>query len=281
MLNRAGVVGSGLAAIAGGATLSSYWPSEQPSDITFLSVGQGDCTVVRSDGATFMVDAGPKTDDFDAGSRIVAPKLRQMGVNRVNILFLTHPDSDHIGGLAGLASRVRVDKVAAPAYFRKHPELSKSLSEAGIEEEQVLWLDRPLAGESGSLRFQIHLPRFSTGEAENEGSLFIRFQWGNSSAVLTGDASEEIEAIEAAEGNWKADLLKAGHHGSATSTSNAWLKEVQPIVVVVSCGVRNRYGHPAPATLERIRAAGAKVVRTDRDGHLGFFPTPTGFRLDQ
>lgn len=228
-----------------------------------------------------MVDVGPRTEDFDAGSRIVAPKLRQMGVNRVDVLFLTHPDSDHIGGLPGLASRVRIDKVAVPFYFRSHPELSKSLHDAGIKEEQILWLDRPLAGESGSLKFQVQLPRFMKSESENEGSPFIRFQWGPCSAVFTGDASQEAEAIEAAEGDWKGDLLKAGHHGSSTSTSSAWLKEVKPESVIVSCGAGNRYGHPAPDTLERIRASGAKVLRTDRDGDLRFIPTPTGFRLEK
>ena len=279
VLGRTGIVGSAAAALAAGATLGTYWSSDEPSDITFLSVGQGDCTVIRNDGATFMVDAGPRTDDFDAGSRIVAPKLRQTGVNRIDILFLTHPDLDHIGGLAGLASRVRIDRVAVPGYFRGHPELSKCLQEAGIREDQILWMDRPVAGESGSLRFEVRLPRFSSGESENEGSPFIRFDWVGASAVLTGDASEEVEAIEAAEGDWKADLLKAGHHGSATSTSKVWLTEVQPKTVIVSCGPGNRYGHPAPGTLERIQASGAKAFRTDRDGDLRFIPSPSGFRL--
>lgn len=267
-----------LGALAAGASVGSFWSTELPSDITFLSVGQGDCTVVRGGGATFLVDAGPATDDFDAGSKIVAPKLRAMGVDRVSIVFLTHPDSDHIGGLAGLASRIRIDKVAAPAYFRGHPELKKSLSASGISEKEVLWIDRPLAGETGSLRFQVQLPTFSKGDSENEGSLFLRFQMDGSSAVFTGDASEETETIEAAAVDWQADLLKAGHHGSATSTSIAWLQEVRPKTVVVSCGERNRYGHPAPATLERIRAAGAKLLRTDQDGDLTFVPTAKGFR---
>lgn len=267
-----------LGALAGGVMLGSYWTSEPPSDITFLAVGQGDCTVVRGGGATFLVDAGPATDDFDAGSRIVAPKLREMGVDRISIVFLTHPDSDHIGGLAGLASRVRIDKVAAPAHFKGHPELTKSLTAARITERQVLWIDRPLAGETGSLRFQVQLPTFSKGDSENEGSLFLRFQMDGSSAVFTGDAGEETEAIEAAEVDWQADLLKAGHHGSATSTSSAWLQEVRPKTVVVSCGRQNRYGHPAQLLLERVQSAGAKVYRTDQDGDLTFVSTAKGFQ---
>ena len=267
-----------IVALAGGATVGSYWTSEPPSDITFLAVGQGDCTVIRGGGATFLVDAGPATDDFDAGARIVAPKLREMGVDRISIVFLTHPDLDHIGGLAGLASRVRIDRVAAPAYFRGHPELTKNLSAAGIGEKEVLWVDRPLVGKVERLGFEVQLPSFSNGDSENEGSLFLRFQLEGCSAVFTGDAGEETEASEASELDWRSDLLKAGHHGSAASTSSAWLKEVQPKSVVVSCGRGNPYGHPAQPLLDRIRAAGAKVYRTDAEGDLTFVPTAIGFR---
>lgn len=278
MLGRLSAVLGGVAALAGGATVGSFWESEPAARLIFLDVGQGDCSVITSGEQSFLIDAGPRTEEFDAGSRIVAPKLRKLGIDRIDLLFITHPDMDHVGGLPGLASKIRIDRVAAPAHFRGHAVLAQCLAEAGFRDRDVLWVDRPLAGSAGPLRFDLRLPTYSKDEPENEGSLLLRCAIGNSSAVFTGDANEEVEAVESGKFEWQADLLKAGHHGSATSTSKAWLAEVRPHTVVVSCGARNTYGHPAPSTLARIRECGAGLARTDTEGDLVFEPTPTGFR---
>ena len=253
-----------------GAGLGSVGSESGSAEIVFLSVGQGDCPVIRDGEQTILVDAGPATDRFDAGSRLVAAKLRKMGISRVDLVLLTHPDADHIGGLSGLCSRIRVERVAAAVYFKDHPELGAELRQANWDANRVLWLRHDSSMELGRARITIRLPYYSVGTADNEGSPFVRVRMGSDAAVLTGDAGEVTEAAELGRDDWSATILTAGHHGSAGSTSEAWLREVRPKFVVVSCGRNNRYGHPASETLDRIVEAGAQVLRTDRAGDLRF-----------
>ena len=245
--------------------------------MSFLSVGQGDCTVLRSDDLTVLIDVGPVSDTFDAGSRLVAPKLRQRGIDAVDLVILTHPDIDHIGGLAGLMSKVRVEKVAAAAYFRGHPDLERELGRAGLGDEDVLWLAQDARCRVGDAELDIRLPSYAPGDPDNEGSPFMRWSQGGHSAVMTGDASLETEAAEVGRDDWEAEILKAGHHGSSRATSLAWLRRVHPQTVVVSCGRHNRFGHPAAATLKRIAKIGAQVLRTDLDGDIDFERTAGGW----
>lgn len=256
--------------LAMGAGLGTLGTEPDVAEVVFLSVGQGDCTVIRDGEQTILIDAGPATDQFDAGARLVATKLRRMGVDRVDLVLLTHPDADHIGGLSGLASHIRIDRIAAAGYFRGHQEIGRELREANWDSERVLWLWRDSLLATLRAMITIRLPNDTAITADNEGSPFIKVRIGADSVVLTGDAGEEAEAAELGRDDWSATILQAGHHGSAGSTSSPWLREVQPRFVVVSCGRNNRYGHPAPATLERIAEAGADVLRTDQAGDIRF-----------
>jgi|GEM_PF-6423179 len=108
--------------------------------LTFLAVGQGDCAVFQHAGATVLIDAGPLTDTFDAGERIVAPELGRLGVETIDLVLLSHPDSDHVGGLPALARRFPIGRVVIPAVFREHAEMGRVLKEAGIAMDRVSWL---------------------------------------------------------------------------------------------------------------------------------------------
>jgi competence protein ComEC len=245
----------------------------------FLSVGQGDCTLIRHAGAVILVDAGPGDENFDAGSRIIAPKLRSRGVGAVSLLLLTHPDADHIGGLPGLMQFIRIGQIAAPEHFKGHPELMEVFRRANVDIASVLWLERPLAMTHEGMRLDVRLPKYIEGDADNDGSPFVKVELQGMTAVLTGDAGEEVEAMQAVESEWHAQILKAGHHGSAGSTSDVWLAEVKPEAVVASCGLGNRFGHPAEAVVERVRLHGARLFRTDLQGDIAFTPATGGFRV--
>jgi competence protein ComEC len=199
-------------------------------------------------------------------------------VEAIDLVVLTHPDADHIGGLSGLARRVPIRQVAVPAWFRRHPDLLAELKEARISTQRVLWLsgDWKLAGPGFTL--EIRLPKRMTDDSDNEGSPFLRVHLKGMAAVLTGDAGEETELTMMGRADWRAAILKAGHHGSAGSSGEAWLRRVSPQVVVVSCGAGNRFGHPAPAAMERFVRVGASVLRTDRDGDVHFEPWGEGYR---
>jgi competence protein ComEC len=267
-----------LGALSAGWLVGRVDVAPSPGRLSFLAVGQGDCTVIRHGEITVLVDAGPATERFDAGSRIVAPKLREMGVGVVDLLILTHPDADHIGGLPGLASRVRIERVAASARFRNHPDLIAALQRAKIGSDRVQWVAHPLILRHRKLALEIREPsKKAPVDSDNEGSLFIRVAMGRLSAVMTGDAGFETEIIEAGRGDWRAGILKAGHHGSANSTSDQWLAEVRPKAVVVSCGAGNPFGHPSPLMLARASRAGTRVFRTDLHGDVHFEPSAEGF----
>jgi len=241
---------------------------EPTTRLTFLSVGQGDCAVLQHDGRTILVDAGPTSGSFDAGARVVLPKLRSMGVERVDLLLLTHPDSDHLGGAGAVLRAFPGARIAIPGTFREHPQLKAYLAQWKLRPESVVWLGARTEGRVGAFTLSVVCP--PPGQADNDGSAMVRITAGDAGAVLTGDAPSDVERKAAAEGDWSAQVVNAGHHGSRSSTSAAWLREVRPEWVVVSCGRDNRYGHPSPEVLERVARAGAKLARTDREGDVAF-----------
>lgn len=250
--------------------------------LTFLAVGQGDCAVFQHAGATVLIDAGPITETFDAGERIVAPELGRLGVETIDLVLLSHPDSDHVGGLPALARRFPIGRVVIPAVFREHPEMLRVLKEARIEPDRVSWLESRLALAVGHYTLRLDAPPPGTPlEDDNDGSMFVHLGGDGSSALFTGDAGFEGELrMLRRSGGWAAQVLKAGHHGSRNSTGMSLLRAATPRFAVFSCGRTNRYGHPSEATLRRVEAFSAVVVRTDREGSVTFVPSPTGFRRE-
>ncbi len=266
----------GVAAVAGGVGLGHFVRPPDEVSITFLSVGQGDCTILRDGERTVLIDVGPGNEDYDAGARIVAPSLRERGVDTVDLVLLTHPDADHIGGLPGLMARVRVRRIAVSEAFRGHPDLAAKLKQAGVSEGDVIWLRHDWRLRTSRMDLFIRIP--NKMESDNDGSPFVKVRQPGLTAVLSGDAGEEAEIYQAGRGDWRADILKAGHHGSASSTGSVWLDEVRPKTVVASCGAGNRHGHPAPSFRRRVQRSGAQLLRTDEDGSITFEARGRGYR---
>jgi competence protein ComEC len=274
----AAVFGLALAGAFAAGAVSYRWSRFDGTRLVFLAVGQGDATVFQHGGRTLLIDCGPARDGYDAGERIVAPKLAALGVRTLDAVVITHPDSDHAGGFGALARRFRVGRVIAPACFRDHPAMRETLREARLRGPQVVWVTRRAALRWGAWEVRFDAPEAPRIENDNDGSLFVRIAGPQGSALITGDASVAAEeAMLSRPGPWTAQVLKAGHHGSATSTGAALLREVRPRDVAFSCGRENVYGHPAAAALDRVRFAGARAARTDREGDLVFVPSPGGF----
>jgi len=248
--------------------------------LSFLSVGQGDCIVFQHRGKTVMIDAAPKVEGFDAGERLASPELYRLGVKRLDLVLITHPDSDHVGGLPALARRFPVGQVVIPGRFREHAEMRSWLSRARIPSSKVLWLHGAAQATIGEYSFDLYAPEARGNPDDNDGSMFVRLAGPATTAVFTGDASSEVEEEVLASGlGWRAQILKAGHHGSRFSTGDPWLAAVGPTVVIVSCGRNNTYGHPSPDLLARLERRGIVVYRTDRHGTLSFDLTSAGARL--
>jgi competence protein ComEC len=240
-------------------------------EIHFIDVGQGDAVAIRTPADRWiLVDAGPRDEGFDAGERRVLPFLRSRGAERVEALVLTHPHADHVGGAPAVLGALPVGRVIDPGLPAGTPWYLDALRAA--EARRVPWSEaregRTLALDGVVVEFLWPRPGSLDFVADaNKISAVIRVRFGGFSALLTGDAGEEEEAaILARNPGLRAQLLKAGHHGSRTSTSAALLDAVRPGLVVISAGRRNRYGHPAPETLRRLEARGIAVARTDREG---------------
>jgi competence protein ComEC len=235
--------------------------------VTFLDVGQGDCILLETPaGKKIMIDGGgtdrPRGED-SVGTRIVIPFLRRKGINKLDLVMLTHPHNDHVGGLNPVLARIKVDRVidngavydsAAYRRFKSLIAANRIKYSAGRTGQALNFGD----GISGRLF------RPSVGEV-NSDSLAMRITYGKVSFMFTGDleapGEEQIMAHALC-----STVLKVGHHGSRTSTTERFLRAVSPRIAVISVGQGNRYRHPAPVTIARLRGAGAKVYRTDQDG---------------
>ncbi len=158
-----------------------------------------------------------------------------------------------------------------------HPDLAKTLSEAKLPETRVEYLKQPLQTNLGNFKLILDAPAWKKEMPDNDGSLFAWIGNGKSSVVFTGDAGIEAEASMIRRRSWAAQVAHIGHHGSYTSTSNAWLEHVKPSIALVSCGRDNSYGHPHQPVIDRLRDHKVETLRTDRDGTIRMRATDSGF----
>ena len=230
--------------------------------VTVLDVGQGQCILLQSEGRTWMVDCGGSNDEDTAD--IAADTLLSQGVTRLDGVILTHYDRDHTGGLPYLLTRVPADVALLPA-------MDDADDVAGRIEglvEQIVYVDSNLLLGYGSTELTVFAPLML--ETGNESSLCVLFQAANCDILITGDRSALGESLLLRNADLhKVEILIAGHHGSAYSTSEELLAAVEPAIVAISAGA-NPYGHPAPALLTRLMESGCAVYRTDLDGNLIF-----------
>jgi len=251
-------------------------------EIAFIDVGQGDAVAIETPaGRWLLVDAGPWDEDFDAGRRRVLPWLRAHGARRVEALVLTHPHLDHVGGAPAVLREIPVGRLIDPGLAFGTPVYRDVLRAA--EGRHVAWnaarQGRVLRIDGVELEFLWPAADVldASGDA-NDISAVIQVRYGEFSALLTGDAPAFVE--HALVGRYgaalRSQLVKAGHHGSRTATSEEWLRTVHPALAVISCGRRNKYGHPAPETVARLRADGVQVARTDEDGTVTVHVAPGG-----
>jgi len=194
---------------------------------------------------------------------------------------LTHPHTDHIGGAAAVMRGMRVGRVIEPGLAFGTPIYLGMLETA--QARHVPWSaarqDRVLTVDGVELDFLWPTVDVLDAPADaNDISAVVRLSYGSFGALLTGDAPEAVEHLLVARYGVRlhADIYKAGHHGSRTASSQELLATVHPRLAVISCGRRNRYGHPAPETLARLREDGIAVARTDEDGTVVIHVRPGG-----
>lgn len=233
----------------------SFW-------IEFIDVGQGDSALIQCDGHYLMIDGGPA----DASSTIYTI-LQNKGIKKIDYMIATHSDADHIGGLSGALNYAKVGKCYSLITSHDTKTFKNLLKYLG---KQDIALTVPSADEKfklGSALVELIGPIYSSEEANNN-SIIVKITYGENSFIFMGDAEEEEEAsLLSSEKDLSSDVIKIGHHGSSNSTSDALLREVNPVFAVISVG-KNSYGHPTKKILKKLEKSYITVYRTDLQGDI-------------
>lgn len=239
--------------------------------VHFIDVGQGDASLLRSpDGKYMLVDCGTSSE-----SDYLVKYLKNCGVETLEYLIITHPHEDHYGGAGDVIAEFPIENFVIHEDFADTYPYDRFInmlenSSFGIDTEIIETHLGETYEFADCAEFEIISP-VQTGSDLNESSLCFKVEFGKTSFMFTGDAEKGSEKKMLSAGyDLSADILQAGHHGSSTSNSSAFVEAVNPEYVIVSCGKDNSYGHPHKEALEHFAETGAEVLRTDELGDIVF-----------
>ena len=229
--------------------------------VHFLDVGQGDCALILCDGKAMLSDGG----EASQSSKVYA-YLKEHGVDHLNFIVASHAHADHVGGLSGALNYATVDVALCPVPDFDTKTFQNFVKYLGQQNVAITIPHVGDAFELGSATVHILAP-VREYDDPNDTSIVMKVIYGETSFLFTGDATRIAEAdILDAGCDISATVLKVGHHGSDTSTSYPFLREIMPKYAIISVGKDNEYGHPTDNTLSRLRDADVQVFRTDQQG---------------
>lgn len=241
-------------------------PAAGTLSVSFVDVGQADCTIIRSGANNMLIDAGT-----NAGAASLVATIRDMGIRRFDVIVGTHPHEDHIGGMDAVINNFDIGAIYmpdAPTDTKTFLDVLTTIKNKGLK------ITRPSPGDTfnlGEAKCTILAPNKNSYDDLNNYSIVIRMTYGKTSFLFTGDAQSVSEKeMLAKDYDLSADVLKVGHHGSDSSTTPAFLAAVSPEYAVIMVGDGNDYGHPHQVTLDKLKAAAVKVYRTDKNGTVTF-----------
>ncbi|MBR1422465.1 MAG: MBL fold metallo-hydrolase [Ruminococcus sp.] len=248
------------------------------TEVHFIDVGQGDATLVISDGHAMLIDSG----DVDRTDKVVW-YIRNQGITELDCVIATHPHSDHIGEMCDVIDSYDIDKFIMPDFPEKLTPTSY------VYENMLISLDNKGLGITvaedseftlGTCKVKLFTAK-GTYDDLNNYSVLVKVTDGDNSFLITGDCENEEEKEMIAKGfDLSAKVLKVGHHGSSTSSSYEFLDEVLPRYSVISCGYDNSYGHPSDQTVSRLQKYSRDIYITSRDGTVVFYSDGEGLEAD-
>lgn len=232
--------------------------------VSYIDVGQGDATLIQKGNFSMLIDAGKN----EKGTTVVE-YIKNQGITKLNVLVGTHPDSDHIGGLDDVLKEIPVDTVYLPEASKEtktYREVEDALRQAE-KEAQMPQIGKEYQYDNNVMIRFLGPQRDYSGA--NDNSLVVQLAYGKNRFLFMGDAEEKSENdILAKNFDLECDVLKVGHHGSYTATSDAFLQESNPVYAVISAGKDNSYGHPHAEVLARLEDEDVQVYRTDTMGTI-------------
>ena len=249
-------------------------PAKGSFEAEVLDVGQGTSVLIRTTSHTLLYDTGPPMGESDVGERIVLPRLRALGISRLDGLILTHDDLDHTGGAASVMRDMNTGWLMSSL-----PQTHSLLNRRNLR------CARGQHWQWDGVRFEILNPPATAygqdGRKDNDRSCVLRITQGRHSLLLTSDAERigELEMTERVAAKLRSTVLMAGHHGSRTSSIAEFVAMVSPQHVVFSNGWHNRFGHPHADVLRRFGEMGSQAHRTDRQGWIGMRFTNEGVQF--
>lgn len=240
--------------------------TENTISVHYIDVDQGDSILIQVNNKNMLIDAGPK----DSRPKLIG-YLNNLSIKKLDYVIATHPHEDHIGNMYDIISNFEIGSFYAPkveASTKTFERMVLALKNKNLKINAIKADDNSIdLGENTTV--SVFSPIDNKYDNLNNYSPIIKIKYKNTSFLFTGDAEKEVEGeILKADSNISADVIKLGHHGSTSSTSEAFLKKVNPSVAVISVGKDNSYGHPHSETLSLIKKYDIKLYRTDTDGSI-------------
>ena len=234
-----------------------------------IDVGQGDCFYLETNrGNVILIDTGgSETGDYDVGEAVVLPYLLHKGKTSIDTIIISHPHKDHIGGVYTLLKKLKVKNVVIGKHLENEDLVKNMLLVCQEKNINVITVEKGNQFFIDDICFKVLYPDSKVKDENlNQLSLVIKMEYAGFSCLFTGDLEDVTDNLGRFAEN--VDILKVGHHGSKTSTSDELLRNTTPQIALISVGKKNGYGHPDKATLARLERAHVKIYRTDQSGEV-------------
>lgn len=237
--------------------------------VSFIDVGQGNCTLLRCGGKAILVDSGEV-----GAAQTVINYIKNLGIDELNCVLVTHPHTDHMGAMTKILYEFKIDDLIMPEIPEEiiptNKTYEKFLTAVSDNAGNVIAAKPGETYSYGEMTLEIFAP-LRDYDNLNDMSAVSRISYGDTSVMVTGDATTTVEKDLLKKNiDYSATVLNVGHHGSKTSSSEAWLRAVNPKYAVICCGVNNDYGHPHSVITKRLEELGIEYFETDLLGTIVF-----------
>ena len=235
--------------------------------VHYIDVGQGDSILIQVNNKNLLIDAGPSVMQDNLISY-----LKDNNIKNLDYIIATHPHEDHIGGMAKVIKTFNIGKFYAPNVIHDSNTFENMITELQNKNLKINIIKKGMGGDidlGKNTTIEVFSPLSDTYDNLNNYSPIMKITYGNTSFLFTGDAEKETEnEVIRNKSNVKSNVLKLGHHGSSSSTSENFYSAVSPNISIISLGINNKYGHPSKNILSLLSSAKTEVYRTDEDGTI-------------